>query len=34
MRMFLFDRNQKVKRWLVDRDFIEAKMVEEINAAD
>ena len=34
MKMFLFDRNQKVKRWLVDRDFIEAKMVEEINAAD
>ena len=34
MRMFLFDRNQKVKRWLADRDFIEAKMVEEINAAD
>lgn len=34
MKMFLFDRNQKVKRWLVDRDFIEAKMVEQINAAD
>lgn len=34
MKMFLFDRNQKVKRWLVDRDFIEAKMVEKINAAD
>lgn len=34
MKMFLFDRNQKVKRWLVDRDFIEAKMVEEINAAN
>lgn len=34
MKMFLFDRNQKVKRWLVDRDFVEAKMVEEINAAD
>ena len=34
MKMFLFDRNQKVKRWLVDRDFIEATMVEEINAAD
>jgi phage minor structural protein len=31
--MFLFNRNQKVKRWLVDRDFIEAKMTEEINAA-
>ncbi|WP_270635557.1 phage tail spike protein [Limosilactobacillus mucosae] len=34
MKMFLFDRNQKVKRWLVDRDFIEATMVEQINAAD
>lgn len=34
MKMFLFDRNQKVKRWLVDRDFIEAKMVEQINTAD
>lgn len=34
MKMFLFDRNQKVKRWLVNRDFIEATMVEEINAAD
>ncbi len=34
MKMFLFDRNQKVKRWLVDRDFIETKMVEQINAAD
>lgn len=34
MKMFLFDRNQKVKRWLVDRDFIEANMVEQINAAD
>lgn len=34
MKMFLFDRDQKVKRWLVDRDFIETKMVEQINAAD
>lgn len=34
MKMFLFDRNQKVKRWLVDRDFIEAEMAEQINAAD
>lgn len=34
MKMFLFDRNQKVKRWLVDRDFIEAEMVEQINSAD
>ena len=34
MKMFLFDHNQKVKRWLADRDFIEAKMVEQINAAD
>lgn len=34
MKMFLFDRNQKVKRWLADRNFIEAKMAEQINAAD
>lgn len=33
MKMFLFNRKQKVKRWLVDRDFIEAKMTEQINAA-
>ena len=33
MRMFLFDRQQKVKRWLTDQDFIEAKMTEEINTA-
>ena len=33
MRMFLFNRKQKVKRWLVDKDFIEAKMTEQINAA-
>ncbi len=33
MRMFLFDRQQKVKQWLVDQDFIEAKMTEEINTA-
>lgn len=31
--MFLFNRKQKVKRWLVDRNFIEAKMTEQINAA-
>lgn len=33
MKMFLFNREQEVKRWLVDRDFIEAKMTEQINAA-
>ena len=33
MKMFLFNRKQRVKRWLVDRDFIEAKMTEQINAA-
>lgn len=33
MKMFLFNRKQKVKRWLVDKDFIEAKMTEQINAA-
>lgn len=34
MKMFLFNREQEVKRWLVDRDFIEAKMTEQINTAD
>lgn len=34
MKMFLFDRNQKVKRWLADRDFIEASLAEQINVAD
>ena len=33
MKMFLFNRKQKVKRWLVDKDFIEVKMTEQINAA-
>ena len=33
MKMFLFNRKQKVKRWLVDKDFIEAKMTEQINTA-
>ena len=33
MKMFLFNRKQKVKRWLIDRDFIEAKMTEQINTA-
>ena len=33
MKMFLFNRKQKVKRWLADKDFIEAKMTEQINAA-
>ena len=33
MKMFLFNHKQKVKRWLVDKDFIEAKMTEQINAA-
>lgn len=33
MKMFLFNRKQKVKRWLVDKDFIEAKMTEQTNAA-
>lgn len=34
MKMFLFDHNQKVRQWLIDRDFIEAKMTEQINTAD
>lgn len=34
MKMFLFNREQEVKRWLVDHDFIEAKMTEQINTAD
>lgn len=32
MKMFLFDRNQQVRRWLKDDDFIEATLVEQINA--
>lgn len=34
MRMYLLDKNQRVRRWLKDNDFIEAEMTEEINAAN
>ncbi len=34
MRMYLLDKNQCVRRWLKDNDFIEAEMTEEINAAN
>lgn len=34
MKMFLFNRKQKVKKWLVDRNFIEVKMTEQINTAN
>ena len=33
MKMYLFDKAQKVRRWLTDKDFIEARLTERINAA-
>lgn len=33
MKMYLFDKAQKVLRWLTDKDFIEARLTEQINAA-
>lgn len=33
MKMYLFDKAQKVRRWLTDKDFIEARLTEQINAA-
>lgn len=33
MKMYLFDKTQKVRRWLTDKDFIEARLTEQINAA-
>ena len=32
MKMILFDRNQRVRRWLKADDFVEATLVEQINA--
>lgn len=34
MKMFLLDHQQQVKKWLTDKDFIEATLTEQINAAD
>lgn len=34
MRMYLLDKNQRVRRWLKDNNFVEAQMTEEINAAN
>ena len=33
MKMYFFDKAQKVRRWLTDKDFIEARLTEQINAA-
>lgn len=34
MKMFLLDHQQQVKKWLTDKDFVEAVLTEQINAAD
>ena len=34
MKMFLLDHQQQVKKWLTDKDFVEAILTEQINAAD
>lgn len=34
MKMFLLDHQQQVKKWLTDKDFIEATLTEQINSAD
>lgn len=34
MKMFLLDHRQQVKKWLTDKDFMEATLTEQINAAD
>lgn len=34
MKMFLLDHQQQVKKWLTDKDFVEATLTERINAAD
>lgn len=34
MKMFLLDHQQQVKKWLTDKDFMEATLTEQINAAD
>lgn len=33
MKMFLLDHQQQVKKWLTDKDFVEATLTEQINAA-
>lgn len=34
MKMFLLNHQQQVKKWLTDKNFIEATLTEQINAAD
>ena len=34
MKMFLLNHQQRVKKWLTDKNFMEASLVEQINAAD
>lgn len=34
MKMYLLDHQQQVKKWLTDKDFVEATLTEQINAAD
>lgn len=34
MKMFLLNHQQRVKKWLTDKNFIEATLAEQINAAD
>lgn len=34
MKMFLLDHQQQVRKWLTDKDFVEATLTEQINAAD
>lgn len=34
MKMFLLNHQQRVKKWLTDKNFIEATLTEQINAAD
>lgn len=34
MKMFLLDHQQQVKKWLTDKDFVEATLTEQINSAD
>ena len=34
MKMFLLDHHQQVRKWLTDKDFVEATLTEQINAAD
>lgn len=34
MKIYLLDHQQQVKKWLTDKDFVEATLTEQINAAD